>query len=537
MTPTVPAGAALYLRVSTEEQVSNLSLDVQEQGCRAYCERQGWPVAAVFREEGASATTMERPALGRLFEFLARSKGKIGHVVVYRLDRLSRNRRHFYALGDRLLRMGVKLVSAQERIEDDQSIEAVIIETFSVLQAQIDNMLRSARSRAGMTEAARRGRWVWQAPVGYRMQPRGADDRSPGLEPDPERAPFVRRAFELVASGLSVRAAHQRLAGEGFSLDGRRPIRYEAFRRMLRHPLYCGRLECDALGVVAQSAAPALIDEATWTRAQRAIAHAGGEPYRRKPEASADFPLRGVVRCECGRRLVAYRARGKSGRRWPYYRCLGCNRNLPAAGIERAWEGLLSRMAIAPELVDLIDRAISRKLEQRAAELETRLARARQKVGQAEARLERLVELRVDGEITPEEYATARGRVTAERDAARLELADLTDPAPSAERASAWMRRALTDPVRLWIELSPAARATFASRVFYDGVKLSPDGSLSNPVKSLMLLPLAPLPAADPPMVDHGSPSANPADEPVARILPWIGEWRALEAECLGAAA
>lgn len=536
MAPTVPAGAALYLRVSTEEQVSNLSLDVQEQGCRAYCERQGWPVAAVFREEGASAKTMERPGLKRLLASVGRKGSPIARVVVYRVDRLSRNIDDFHVLRHEFRKLGVELASATEAIEEG-TIDGVVIRTIQALTAQIDNMIRSSRARAGMTEAARRGRWVWQAPVGYRMQPRGGDERSPGLEPDPERAPFVRRAFELVASGLSVRAAHQRLAGEGFSIDGRRPIRYEAFRRMLRHPLYCGRLECDALGVVAQSAAPALIDEATWTRAQRAIARADGEPYLRKPEASADFPLRGVVRCECGRRLVAYRARGKSGRRWPYYRCLGCNRNLPAATVERAWEGLLSRMAIAPELVDLIDRAISRKLEQRAAELETRLARARQKVGQAEARLERLVELRVDGEITPEEYATARGRVTAERDAARAELADLTDPAPSAERASAWMRRALTDPVRLWIELSPAARAAFAARVFYDGVKLTPDGDLSNPAKSLMLLPLVPLRAADPPMVDHGSPSANPADEPVGRILPWIGDWRAVEAACLGVAA
>lgn len=536
MTTTVPAGAALYLRVSTEEQVSNLSLDVQEQGCRAACEREGWPVVAVFREEGASAKTLERPELQRLLAAAGRPGSKIGRIVVYRLDRLSRSQQDFYVLRHTLARHGVQLVSASEKI-DEQSIEAVIVETFSVLQAQIDNMIRSSRARAGMTEAARRGRWVWQAPVGYRMQPRGVDDRSPGLEPDPERAPFVRRAFELVAAGLSVRSAHQRLAGEGFSLDGRRPIRYEAFRRMLRHPLYCGRLECDALGVAASSAAPALIDEATWMRAQRAIAHAGGEPYRRKPEASADFPLRGVVRCPCGRRLVAYRARGKSGRRWPYYRCLGCNRNLPAAAVERAWEGLLSRMAIAPELVDLIDRAISRKLETRAAELETRLARARQKLGLAESRLERLVELRIDGEITPEEYATARGRVTAERDAARLELANLTDPAPSAERASAWMRRALTDPVRLWIELSPAARAAFAARVFYDGVKLSPDGELSNPAKSLMLLPLVPLPAADPPMVGPECASANPADEPVGRILSWVGSWRDTEAACLGVAA
>ena len=48
--------AAIYVRVSTSRQAEHdLSLPDQIAQCRAYCERQGWDVAEVFSEPGASA--------------------------------------------------------------------------------------------------------------------------------------------------------------------------------------------------------------------------------------------------------------------------------------------------------------------------------------------------------------------------------------------------------------------------------------------------------------------------------------------------
>ena len=47
--------AIIYLRVSTEEQVDNFSLDTQEDLCRKEAIRKGYRVVKVFREEGKSA--------------------------------------------------------------------------------------------------------------------------------------------------------------------------------------------------------------------------------------------------------------------------------------------------------------------------------------------------------------------------------------------------------------------------------------------------------------------------------------------------
>src|SRR5690606_7662927 len=174
-------------RVSTDEQVANLSLDVQEAACRDLCEREGWPVVAVYREEGASAKTLRRPRLQAMLADLGRRGGGVSRVVVYRVDRLSRDIDHFHVLRHQLAGYGVEVASATESISEG-TIDGVVVRTILALTAQLDNMIRSSRARAGMTEAVRRGRWVWRTPLGYRIAPRGADGRSAGIEPDPERA-------------------------------------------------------------------------------------------------------------------------------------------------------------------------------------------------------------------------------------------------------------------------------------------------------------------------------------------------------------
>lgn len=49
--------AVIYCRVSSEEQVKNLSLPTQQKACIEYCNRQGFEVDKIFVEEGESAKT------------------------------------------------------------------------------------------------------------------------------------------------------------------------------------------------------------------------------------------------------------------------------------------------------------------------------------------------------------------------------------------------------------------------------------------------------------------------------------------------
>ena len=99
--------AIIYLRVSTEEQVDNFSLDTQEEICRREAEKRGYEVVDMFREEGRSAKTiLGRPVLISLLEYCRKNKNKIHAVFVYRLDRISRQTADYLAIRKKLLENG-----------------------------------------------------------------------------------------------------------------------------------------------------------------------------------------------------------------------------------------------------------------------------------------------------------------------------------------------------------------------------------------------------------------------------------------------
>ena len=95
--------AIIYLRVSTEEQVDNFSLETQEKICKQEAERRGMEVAQIFKEEGRSAKNIVgRPVLVEMLEFCRKNKRNIDALIVYRLDRLSRQTGDFLAIRKKL---------------------------------------------------------------------------------------------------------------------------------------------------------------------------------------------------------------------------------------------------------------------------------------------------------------------------------------------------------------------------------------------------------------------------------------------------
>ena len=172
--------AVLYLRVSTEEQVDNFSLDTQEEICRKEADKRGYEITEVFREEGRSAKTITgRPVLIQLLEFCRKQKHRVQAVLVYRLDRVSRITADYLAIRKKLTENGVTIVSATEPTGDSPTEK--LVETILAGFAQLDNDIRSERSRNGLKARFLSGMIVTgQVPLGYLVQ---ADMRSKILKP------------------------------------------------------------------------------------------------------------------------------------------------------------------------------------------------------------------------------------------------------------------------------------------------------------------------------------------------------------------
>lgn len=162
--------AVVYLRVSTEEQVDNFSLDTQEKICRMEAEKKGYEIIEVFREEGRSAKSITgRPILISLLEYARKNKRRFQAVFVYRIDRVSRVTADYIAIRTKLEGLGISIISATEPTGSRPTEK--LIELMLAGFAQLDNEVKSERARNGLRARFLSGLIVsGYAPLGYKKE-------------------------------------------------------------------------------------------------------------------------------------------------------------------------------------------------------------------------------------------------------------------------------------------------------------------------------------------------------------------------------
>ncbi|HYN26164.1 MAG TPA: recombinase family protein, partial [Pyrinomonadaceae bacterium] len=113
--------AVVYCRVSTKDQTKNLSLPSQELACRKYCEREGYEIVEVFVEAGESAKMADRTKFKELLSFCRDKKQRVDVVVVYSLNRFSRDQFTHVTIRALLSKLNITLRSATEPIDDSST--------------------------------------------------------------------------------------------------------------------------------------------------------------------------------------------------------------------------------------------------------------------------------------------------------------------------------------------------------------------------------------------------------------------------------
>jgi site-specific DNA recombinase len=109
--------AAIYIRVSTDAQrEEGYSIDAQKEMLQAHCVSKGLKNYAYYIDGGFTGSNIERPQMQLLISDV--KQGKISHVVVYKLDRLSRSQKDtLYLIEDVFNPMGVDFISRNESMD------------------------------------------------------------------------------------------------------------------------------------------------------------------------------------------------------------------------------------------------------------------------------------------------------------------------------------------------------------------------------------------------------------------------------------
>jgi len=214
---------AIYVRVSTEEQAKEgISLAAQIDRCIKFCEAKGWEVAKVYEDAGFSAGTTKRPAFQDLLQDI--KEGRISILLVYKIDRFSRNLKDLILILDTLKEHGVNFTSVSEPFDTTSAIGEAFFQIIGVF-AQLERGMVSERVQMAFEKKLDSGEYLSRAPIGYRY-------RNSKLEVNEKEAAVVREIFEMWAAGV-----HYKEIAERFSI----PI--STLYTIIRNPTYVGKIQ------------------------------------------------------------------------------------------------------------------------------------------------------------------------------------------------------------------------------------------------------------------------------------------------------
>jgi len=156
-----------YTRVSTEEQVKGVSLDAQAEQIRRYCELYSLDLSEVLIDEGRSGKDMERPALRELMD--RAGEGEVSAVVVYRLDRISRDTVDSLLIQRRFIDLDVKLCSTTEELGTGTADDEFRF-TINAAVSQLERKKIAERTKMALDHKRERGEWLGAVPFGWRRE-------------------------------------------------------------------------------------------------------------------------------------------------------------------------------------------------------------------------------------------------------------------------------------------------------------------------------------------------------------------------------
>lgn len=283
--------AACYVRVSTENQKENYSIEEQKSRLRAFCEAKDIVIGKMYVDGGYSGGNLRRPALQELLRRLP----EYNLVIVYKLDRLSRSQKDTLMLiEDYFLARKVDFISVCENFDTSTPLGRAMIGMLSVF-AQLEKEQITERFTMGRIARAKNGYYHGgpTAPVGY-------DYVDGQLIVNEKKARQVRELFERFCRGASIHDCWRHMqarygASGGWSSETQ-------IRHVLVNEVYLGKVKFQ--GESYPGLHPPVIPEELFSRAQALLQErksslsAGSRPFAPRTLLS------GLLICgQCGARF------------------------------------------------------------------------------------------------------------------------------------------------------------------------------------------------------------------------------------------
>ena len=315
---------ALYARVSSEKQDTDLSISAQLRALKEYAAKNNYHIVREFVDESETGRTTSRPAFKEMISLARRPQKTFDLILVWKYSRFARSREDSIVYKTLLRKNGIQVVSINEPFDDTPTgrlLEAII---ESLDEFYSDNL--GEEVTRGMRESASRGFYLSaKPPYGFRkIRAKDGNKERTKLEIDPYQANIVTMIFDSILYGKGLTEIAKELNRKGIAAPRGKEWGKTSVHIILTNEIHAGTFVWGRNNkrglepIRVKNAFPSIIEKNIFDRVQQQLKERA--PIHVHPKRLASkFLLSGLARCgHCGKALIGMDA--KSGK-FSYYVC------------------------------------------------------------------------------------------------------------------------------------------------------------------------------------------------------------------------
>jgi DNA invertase Pin-like site-specific DNA recombinase/DNA-binding protein H-NS len=310
--------AIKYKRFSSDDQ-SQHSFERQNLIIDTWAKHQGVSFIDSFEDEGVSGRTFNRPNVQALLRFIKKNSGRVDYLVVSELTRFSRDAGEAIQLIKNIQHLyNIRIVSASRgAVYDCMDSNSFFMMGLEFLYGNVENIKRQQDINGGIYVAkTEKGRWIrgGNAPYGYSKEGERENRRLVIRE---DQANIVRMIYDEFLKGTPIYIIKQEAIKLGFKRRGS-----DCIGDILNSPLYMSYQKVKPWkghpgGLFPIKGLPPIIPPEKWWQVKRIRE----KPKKNHTSINDDFPLRGVLHCDCGRIVTGANSTNRFGNKYGYYKC------------------------------------------------------------------------------------------------------------------------------------------------------------------------------------------------------------------------
>ncbi|WP_313373800.1 recombinase family protein [Chishuiella sp.] len=407
-----------YARISREDQ-SHFSIFGQVEQIQEYCNRNHYDLIDTFIDEGQSAKDFDRKAWKKLEEFLKINHKNIDYFVVMKYDRFSRNLHESLSVIQRLEEVyKIKIISLHEPIGIPVDSPFFFqMRTQMLLQAHVERLVISKRTKFGIDSAKKQGRFLGVAPYGYKND--RDENGKPIILENPEEAKIVNFIFGSYLENYSFTETTRLAKKIGFSQKAR-----EAVFRILSNHIYIGEIKFkleDGSIIYLPGIHKPLISEEIFNRVQALISRTGKVINRFNDIAY----LKGAIICpNCGKLLTACKSKGKYKYYW-YYECAIHRKSYNVDVANNKFDKILDELNFEDYQIDYLKQKIEFLLQDKFENGSGDLGLLNKKKASILSKKSKLEEKYLDDKLDDEIYSTWHNSLKKELSEINIRINDI----------------------------------------------------------------------------------------------------------------